>query len=630
MSKILRKTVLKRRAFFFLSDFLLISGAMYLAIWIRFNGNIPSNYMEALPYYIFFALAFKMIFLVLFNLYDISWRYCSLDVLIKVFKAISVGSLCLGVFVFLLRLSYPFASAAFPRSVLFLDYMFSLIFVGTLRAAKRVYHEGLHRTLKKKVEEIKVLVIGAGSAGEIIVREMKRKKESPYVPVGFIDDDPGKQHIKIHEVKVLGTRKDLPRLIKDKNIDEILIAMPSAGSESVREILEILLKEKPIERIKILPEVTDLINGRITLTDIQEIKLEDLLGRSQVRVDMEAVSQFINGKTVLVTGAGGSIGSEIVNSILQFKPRKLIALDIDETELFYLTNTLKDSRGCLLPVVGDIRDEAKMESVICRYSPEIMLHAAAYKHVPMLECHPEEAVKTNVLGTKVLAMLALKYGMEKFIFISTDKAINPTSIMGVSKRSCEEMLKVFDRMNTTRFISVRFGNVLGSRGSVIPIFEEQIRKGGPVTVTHPEMRRYFMSNSEAVLLVLEAAAVGEGGEVFVLDMGEPIKIVDLAREMIRLSGYDPDVDIPIVFSGVRAGEKLFEEILGAEEGTEGTEYEKIFIAKDSRKNDAAELFRKIDLLIEMSSGRDEGRFRIDKINSLFREIVPTYTPNKVE
>jgi len=304
----------------------------------------------------------------------------------------------------------------------------------------------------------------------------------------------------------------------------------------------------------------------------------------------------------------------------------LVALDIDETELFYLTNKLKDARGCLIPVVGDIRDEMKMESVFSAYSPEIVLHSAAYKHVPLLEFHPDEAIKTNVLGTKVMAEIAVKYGVEKFIFISTDKAINPTSIMGASKRSCEEMLKVFDQKNETRFISVRFGNVLGSRGSVIPVFKEQIKSGGPVTVTHPEMRRYFMSISEAVLLVLEAAAVGTGGDVFVLDMGEPIKIMDLAREMIRLSGYEPDVDIPIVFSGIRVGEKLFEEILGSEEGTEATEYEKIYRVKDSKKYDTAELFRKIDLLIEISKGRDGGKSRTEKISAVLKDIVPTYMP----
>lgn len=629
MSRLLKKSVFKRRAFFFLSDFLLISGSMYIAFWCRFNGQIPPNYMEAVPYYICLALILKLTFMVLYNLYDISWRFVSLDVLIKVFKAVSLGSLSLGVVVYLLRLLSPFAGAPFPRSVLFIDYIFTLIFIGSLRAVKRAYYDGLKRTLKAREENKKVLVIGAGSAGEQIVREMKRRRESPYVPVGFIDDDPNKQHIKIHGVKVLGTRKDLPRFIKDRNIDEVLISMPSVDSRNIKEIVEIIREVKSIETVKILPGVLDLMDGRVTLTDIQEVRLEDLLGRSQVKVDMEAVSRFVIGKTICVTGAGGSIGSEIVRSVLQFKPRRLIALDIDETELFYLAHRLKDIRKCLIPVVGDIRDEAKMEAVFSAYSPEIVLHSAAYKHVPLLEYHPDEAVKTNVLGTKVLAEMAVKYGVTKFIFISTDKAINPTSIMGASKRSCEEMLKVFDRANDTRFISVRFGNVLGSRGSVIPLFEEQIRRGGPVTVTHPDMKRYFMSTSEAVLLVLEAAAVGTGAEVFVLDMGAPIKIVDLAREMIRLSGREPDVDIPVVFSGIRPGEKFFEEILGAEEGTEPTEYEKIFVARDSKENDASELLRKIDALIEMSSSRDEGNTRAEEIITVLKEIVPTYTPRKI-
>ena len=628
MNGVLKKSVFKRRVFFFLSDFLLISGAMFLAFWCRFNGAIPSVYIEAIPYYIFLALAFKMTFLVLYNLYDISWRYVSLDVLIKVFKAVSVGSLCMGVFIYLFRFTFPFESAAFPRSVLLVDYVFSLIFIGTLRAVKRVYYDGLQGTLKKKEEDLKVLVIGAGNAGETIVREMKRERESPYVPVGFIDDDPAKQHIKIHGIKVLGTRKDLPLFIKDKNIDEVLIALPSADSKSIKEIVEIVLEAKPVERIKILPGVTDLINGRVTLTDIQEVRLEDLLGRSQVKVDMEAISRFVEGKTILVTGAGGSIGSEIVKTLLQFKPGQLIALDIDETELFYLMNKFPDTSDRLIPVVGDIRDEAKMAAVFSHYSPEIMLHSAAYKHVPMLESHPCEAIKTNVLGTKILAGLAVKHGISKFVNISTDKAINPTSIMGASKRSSDEMLKVFDQENKTRFISVRFGNVLGSRGSVIPVFEEQIKRGGPVTVTHPEMRRYFMSTSEAVLLVLEAAAVGKGGEVFVLDMGEPIKIVDLAREMIRLSGYEPDVDIPIVFSGVRAGEKLFEEILGAEEGTEATEYEKIFVTRSAERIEAKALMGKIDSLIHLSCQKNTDLNKKAEIIALLKEIVPTYSPSE--
>ncbi len=431
-----------------------------------------------------------------------------------------------------------------------------------------------------------------------------------------------KKGIKIHGVKVLGKREDIPDIIKNNNIDEVLIALPSAHSRDIREIVKIIKESRKMKTIKILPSTTDLIDGRVSLSDIHKVELEDLLGRAPVKIDLAAIKDFIHNKNVLITGAGGSIGSELAKAIIPFDPRSLVILDIDETELFYLVNKIKYSKANIIPVIGDIKNETKMEALYKKYSPQIVFHSAAYKHVPILEFFPDEAVKTNIYGTEVLAELSLKYDVEKFIFISTDKAINPTSVMGATKRCGEEMIKFLNQKNTTKFISVRFGNVLGSRGSVIPLFEEQIRKGGPVTVTHPEMKRYFMITSEAVLLVLEASAIGEGGEVFVLDMGEPIKIVDLAEEMIRLSGYEPDVDIPIVFSHVRAGEKLFEEILSAEEGTEETEYEKIFVARDSKGARSKDLIEKIKHLIEMSD-QDVSK---DEIVRLLRELVPTYTP----
>jgi FlaA1/EpsC-like NDP-sugar epimerase len=325
---------------------------------------------------------------------------------------------------------------------------------------------------------------------------------------------------------------------------------------------------------------------------------------------------------VLITGAGGSIGSELARTVLQFEPRSTALLDVDETELFYLNNRFRGAASEVFPVMADIRDRVKMESVFADFRPEIVLHAAAYKHVPVLESYPEEAVKTNVLGTKILGELAQKHGVERFVYISTDKAVNPTSVMGSTKRAGEEMLRILNGRNGTKFISVRFGNVLGSRGSVIPIFEEQIKRGGPVTITHPEMKRYFMATSEAVLLVLEAAAIGEGGEAFILDMGEPIRILDLAREMIRLSGHEPDVDIPIVFSGLRPGEKLFEELLGAEEGSEPTEHARIFKARDPKVKPDEETFRKIEGLIAVCQA---GGDRASIVSGLV-DIVPTYKP----
>jgi len=347
-----------------------------------------------------------------------------------------------------------------------------------------------------------------------------------------------------------------------------------------------------------------------------------LLGRKAVNIDLKLIKNFIQDKKVLITGAGGSIGSELARLILQFNPKTLIIYDIDETEIFYLVNELKFANKEIIPVIGDIKDEIKMISIFEKFTPQIVLHSAAYKHVPILEFYPEEAVKTNVLGTKILAELSMKYNVEKFIFISTDKAINPTSVMGATKRIGEELLKVLDKKNKTRFTSVRFGNVLGSRGSVTYIFKEQIKRGGPVTVTHPEMKRYFMVVSEAVLLVLEAGALGQGGEVFVLNMGKPIKILDLAKEMIRLSGYEPDKDILIDFIDIRPGEKLFEEILDAEEGAESTQHQKIFRVKSSNKESDEILMEKINFLIETSNQSNQK----SKIILLLKELIPTYQP----
>lgn len=623
INRLFRKSVFKRRAFFLISDSLLISISIYISFWLRFNGVIPDHYMRTLPYYILLALFLKLSFLILFNLYDISWRLVSIEELIKVFKAVFFGSLALGMALYLLRTTAPFKTSPFPRSILLLDFIFSLILIGFLRISKRILNEGLKGTLKLKVDKIKVLIYGAGSAGAQITREMLLKKNPDYLPIGFIDDNPAKRGIKIHGVKVLGTKEDIQKICKTYNVDEVLIALPSAHSKEIKEMVERIRELTPIKKIKILPSVTDLMEGKVTLSDIHEIKLEDLLGRSPVKIDFSVIKEFVKDKIIMITGAGGSVGSELANSILQFSPKKLIIFDIDETEIFNLVNKLESLKTKIIPVIGDIKDETKIDYIFKKYFPQIVIHSAAYKHVPVLEMYPEEAVKINVLGTKIIAELSLKYNIEKFIFISTDKAINPTSVMGATKRVNEELLKILNLKNKTKFISVRFGNVLGSRGSVIPVFREQIRKGGPITVTHPEMKRYFMINSEAVLLVLEASAIGEGGEVFVLDMGQPIKIVDLAKEMIKLSGYEPDVDIPIVITNIRPGEKLFEEVLSAEEGVENTGYEKIFKARIADEKSSEEFIEKINLLIKISAENIDEK----EIKKLLKEMVPTYKPS---
>lgn len=615
---IFKKTIFKRRLFFFISDIMIMSFSISISIWLRFNGEIPSNYKRALPYFILVSLACKLCFLVLFNLYDISWRFVSLRDVVRLAKAMTLGSLTLAMLLYLLRFHPFFLSAPFPRSTLILDFIISSFLIGSLRIAKRVFLEGVREAFKVGRDKPKILIIGAGMAGEQIVRDMLRNHQ--FLPVGFIDDDPAKRGIKIHGIPVLGGRNEMPPILKSNYIDEILIALPAAHSKEIKSIVELIRETRSGQKIKILPSTTDLIDGKVTLADIQEIKLEDLLGRAPVEINYEAIMRFVENKRILITGAGGSIGSELSRSVLQFRPQKLVVFDIDETELFNLVHKLKFSGAELIPVVGDIKDQNKVESIFGNVRPQVVIHSAAYKHVPILEYYPEEAVKTNILGTKILAETSLRFNVEKFIFISTDKAVNPTSVMGVTKRICEEMLRFMNMRDSTKFISVRFGNVLGSRGSVIPIFKEQIRKREAVTVTHPEMKRYFMITSEAVLLVLEASAVGQGGEVFVLDMGEPVKIVDLAKELIKLSGYKADIDIPIVFTQKRPGEKLHEEILDAEGGTEPTECAKIFKAREAQKVNFETFNRILEQLFSLCSQNCER----EELMKLLKKLVPSY------
>jgi len=625
--ELFRVTVWKRRAFFLIADTLIIAFSLYAGFWLRFDGKIPEENIARFPFYLLVALVVKLAFLQLLGMYNFSWRFFSVLDQARLATALTLSSLTMaGIF---LGFRSSEALGGMPRSVLLVDYVICFAMMTTLRVSKRVFREYLSKRDRVLKGRSRVLIIGAGDAGNSIAQEMLRNPKSAFIPVGFIDDDPAKKGLSIDRVKVLGTRHDVPEILKNNHIDEILIAIPSANSREIRGIVEIIRQADPKKKIRIVPGILELVDGRVGLADIKEVKVEDLLGREPVSVDFEKIRAFIQGRCVLVTGAGGSIGSELVRTVLQFEPAKLLALDIDETELFYLANRMKAEGGRLEPVVADIRDRAKMKRIFEYCRPQVVIHSAAYKHVPMLEDFPEEAIKTNVLGTKILAELAIEFGTEKFVNISTDKAINPTSVMGSSKRIGEELLRAMNRRNSTKFISVRFGNVLGSRGSVIPLFEEQIKRGGPVTVTHPEMKRYFMATSEAVMLVLQAAAAGEGGEVFILDMGEPIKIVDLAREMIRLSGYEPDVDIPIIFTGVRPGEKLFEELLGAEEGSEPTEHPKIFKARSTkdkysngeRRKDDILLLERVSRLIEMSTN-SAGK---DEIIGLMKEIVPTYS-----
>ena len=608
----------RRRLLLFLSgDSLILGGAISLAFLLRFDFSLPPRYLGTIWAYLLVALAVKLPLFYLQGFYRFSWSYVSLRELWGVLKGVTYSSLLLGAVLFLLKEFQVFAT--FPRSVLFIDYFLTLFGIGGFRASRRIW---LLLVKRIPLEGERMLIVGAGDAGEQIVRSMLQDRRSNYLPVGFVDDNSAKQGLSIHGVRVLGERRKIPELIRSHNVESMLIAMPSAPSSVIRETVE-LARRAGLRKIKVLPFLSELFTGEVGLADIRELRLEDLLGREPVEIDTARIEDYLRGKRVLVTGAAGSIGSELCRQIARFIPERLIMLDQDETGIFNLDNELAERFPKLerLGLVGDIRDRAKMERLFAEHRPEVVFHAAAYKHVPLMEAQPDEAVKDNIFGTLILGEAALAHGAEKFVLISTDKAVNPTSVMGATKRAAEMVILELDRRGLTKFVAVRFGNVLGSRGSVVPLFQEQIRRRGPVTVTHPEMRRYFMVTSEAVLLVLQAGAMGEGGEVFVLDMGEPVKIVDLAKELIRFHGLEPDRDIPIVFTGLRPGEKLFEDLLTAEEGTEATEHERIFIAKLNPGPEGERLTEYLQELERLATAEAH-----EEIIALLQKMIPTYKP----
>ncbi|GGF98575.1 polysaccharide biosynthesis protein [Paenibacillus abyssi] len=466
-------------------------------------------------------------------------------------------------------------------------------------------------------ESRRALIIGAGSCGTLIAKELLQNNASTLIPVGFIDDDPYKQQLRLLGLPVLGNRGDIPKLAELHHIDEMIIAMPSVSKTQISEIIN---KCKTTQaRLKIVPDLQDVLHGRSMVEKVRDVSVEDLLGREPVRSDLDNIANYVEEKTVLITGAGGSIGSELCRQIAPFHPSKLILLGHGENSIYTIEMELRSLFPDLAfeTVIADVQNRSSLESVFERFRPEVVFHAAAHKHVPLMERNPSEAIKNNVFGTKNAAECADRFGAERFVLISTDKAVNPTSIMGTTKRIAEMFIQSLDKHSKTKFVAVRFGNVLGSRGSVIPRFKEQIAKGGPVTVTHPEMVRYFMTIPEAVQLVIQAGAFASGGEVFILDMGQPVKIYDLAVDLIRLTGYEPHVDIEIRFSGIREGEKLYEELLTSEEGMTSTKHNRIFIGKPMNINRTELEFeiRKLEQVI----GQDQAQIR-----AVLKHIVPTF------
>jgi len=605
----------KRFWFVFLFKICLISLAFLLAFQLRFDFRVPADAWALFIKLITPLLIIKMVVFWKMGLNHGWWKYVSLPDVIDIGKANVIATA-----LFVLYIVVVHGLEGVPRSVIILDSILCVLLSCGVRFATRAYRENFFPISFQPDGNAKsVLIVGAGYAGQMIVREMRTNPSLSLSVIGYIDDDPEKQGRRFQGLPVLGSQKDMARICQWHAIEEIIIAIPSATGKQVRAIVDCCQKARV--KFKTLPGVGELIDGKVTIQQIKDVDMEDLLGREPVRLDVENIRSYLEGKRILITGAAGSIGSEICRQVARFQPAKMVLLDKAETPLFFLEKELLERFPHLhvSAIIGDVRARTHTTSVFDDFLPEVVFHAAAYKHVPMMEMNPEAAINNNVRGTKIVADAAHYYGVKHFVMISTDKAVNPTNIMGASKRAAELYVQTLARTSKTSFVTVRFGNVLGSNGSVIPIFKEQIQKGGPVTVTHPEVIRYFMTIPEATQLVLQAGAMGKGGEIFLLDMGEPVKIVTLAEEMIRLSGLRPHEDIEITFSGLRPGEKLFEELLLAGEGIQPTAHEKIMVARAE--------FREWSLLNRQIEDLYKAAMMLDTrtLISILMDIVPEYS-----
>jgi FlaA1/EpsC-like NDP-sugar epimerase len=578
----------------------LVAAAWWLSFYFRFDGDVPGRYERLFAGTVLIVVAIKLLVFVAMRFYTKWWRFTSLRDLQAIVLAVAASSLLISAI-----LSYwrPDDLVAVPRGVLVFDLVLTLTLVGGARFAVRsVIERPPTSELVSKGRE--VLICGAGDAGNTLLREMKRNRELGYTPVGLIDDDPRKRRLRVQGTRVRGTRADLPRILREIDVDEVIIAMPSAPGLVRQEIVEACRKAGvPCTTLPGLPE---LITGDVTVSLLREVRVEDVLGRAPVEIDFARVARYLNGRAVMVTGAGGSIGRELCRQVAAIGARRLVMVDHAENNLFEIDMELRERghAGLLVPVIADCKDVASMQRVFEGERPEIVFHAAAYKHVPMMELNPLQAVANNAIGTQVMADLAERFGVDRFCLVSTDKAVEPKTVMGGSKALAERVVESHGASDT-RFAAVRFGNVLGSSGSVLPIFRKQIERGGPVTVTHAEMTRFFMTIPEAVQLVIEATGIAEGGDIFVLNMGEPVKIIDLARRMIELSGHEPGVDIAIEVVGIRPGEKLHEELFNVDEEVRPTRYGKIMRATRP-EIDPERLRRSMDVLTRLvADGRPE-------------------------
>ena len=602
----------KEKYLLILIDIILVNLSYVSAMYFRFDSSIPSHYKTMYKNSAIIISIIYVLIYYIFRLYKSLWSYASID---EFFYAVSACIIANIVSILALKL----ISIRLPNSVSIMAGIICILFTIGFRMSFRIF-----RRIYRKINNIntntkKIMIVGAGVAGNLIVKEMRQDKIMKYEPVAFIDDDIYKTGKLVSGVKVCGTRKDIVKAAKENDIDTILIAIPSIKPRAKKELLDIC-KETGCD-VKVMPNLEEIINNKVTLNTIRDVNMEDLLGRDSVKLDTEEINKYINNKVVMITGGGGSIGSELCRQIVKFKPTKVIVLDEYENNAYELQQEFRRNKVNVKVdyVIASIRDEKRLDNIFHKYRPQIVFHAAAHKHVPLMEDNPSEAIKNNVFGTLNLARCSNKYNVQRFVMISTDKAVNPTNIMGATKRVCEMIIQSMDKISKTQFVAVRFGNVLGSNGSVVPLFIKQIKNGGPVTVTHREINRFFMTIPEAAQLVLQAAAFAKGGEIFVLDMDKPVKIYDLACDLIKLFGYIPNEDIEIKIVGLRPGEKLYEEVLTDEEGLNKTGHDKIFVGKPTYE-DFELLNKKIDEFREIIEEDEDEEKLIEKLE----ELVPTY------
>ena len=583
----------------------LFTGAYVGAFALRFDFAIPDQFQTAMWQGLLPMLGIHLAVFAALRMFQGWWKYVSLYDVVALTRALVAAA---GAWIALNAL--VISPETFPRSVYLLHFGLSLFLIGSARGGIRLVRETI-ASRSGDQPQVPVLIAGAGDTGEALMREITRNRKIAYRPVGFLDDDPYKQGLRVRGIRVLGPIDAMPSLVDQHNVEEVIIAMPSASRDQIRRVVDLAHRSGVTARI--VPAFEAVVEGKVSVNKIREVAITDLLGRAPVELDTSQIGRFIEDQKVLVTGAGGSIGSEICRQVLRFRPETLVMADCAETPLFLIDRELRKDHDQLEPCIADVTDRERMQSVFEEHEPDVILHAAAYKHVPLMEKHPAEAVKNNVGGTRVVADLADDFDVDTFVLISTDKAVNPTSIMGATKRASELYVRHRGRESEkTDYCVVRFGNVLGSNGSVIPIFRRQIKAGGPVTVTHPEMTRYFMTIPEATQLVLQAASF-DGGDLFILDMGEPVKIMDLARDMIRLSGLSTD-EIPIEITGIRPGEKLFEELAFDREELDRTEHDKIFYGDEYGPLSDREIEELAGLLEAAGDGADSDvRCRLEQL-----------------